>query len=208
MTYSLEHIVGALKAAREEKGLSQRELSARAGVPQAHISKIENAAVDLKLSSLVELARVLDLELMLVPRRLVPAVQTMTGSMTGRVDGAVVPTGETRRTMNELKRLRNRLAQGTAQTTELPPDAREDWERLQHTVSELGHLRFGPAEREQLRRVVEMVRRAQKHPERADALRAASNEVRNLRNRLVHDGAETASRPTPAYTLDDEDDDA
>ena len=33
MTYSLEHIVGALKAAREEKGLSQRELSARAGVP-------------------------------------------------------------------------------------------------------------------------------------------------------------------------------
>ena len=208
MTYSLEHIVGALKVAREEKGLSQRELSARAGVPQAHISKIENAAVDLKLSSLVELARVLGLELMLVPRRLVPAVQTMTGSMTGRVDGAVVPTGETRRTMNELKRLRNRLAQGTAQTTELPPDAREDWERLQRSVSELGHRRFGPAEREQLRRVVEMVRRAQKHPEREGALRAASNEVRNLRNRLVHVSAEAGPGPTPAYTLDEEDDDA
>ena len=204
MTYSLEHIVGALKVAREEKGLSQRELSARAGVPQAHISKIENAAVDLKLSSLVELARVLDLELMLVPRRLVPAVQTMTGS----IDGAASPTGQTRRTMNELKRLRNLLAHGTTASTELLPDAREDWERLQRTVSELGHLRFGPAERELLRRVVELVRRAQKHPERAGALRAASNEVRNLRNRLVHDSAEAGPGPEPAYTLDDEDDDA
>ena len=173
-------------------------------MPQAHISKIENAAVDLKLSSLVELARVLGLELMLVPRRLVPAVQTMTGS----VDGAASPTGETRRTMNQLKRLRNLLAHGTATSTELLPDAREDWERLQRTVSELGHLRFGPAGREQLRRVVEMVRRAQKHPERADALRAASNEVRNLRNRLVHDSAEAGPGPKPAYTLDEEDDDA
>ena len=204
MTYSLEHIVGALKVAREEKGLSQRELSARAGVPQAHISKIENAAVDLKLSSLVELARVLGLELMLVPRSLVPAVQTIAAS----ADGAVNSPGETRRTMNELKRLRNLLAHGTTPSTELLPDAREDWERLQHTVSELGHLRFGPAEREQLRRVVEMVRRAQKHPEREGALRAASNEVRNLRNRLVHDSAEGADGPKPAYTLDEEDDDA
>ena len=204
MTYSLEHIVGALKVAREEKGLSQRELSARAGVPQAHISKIENAAVDLKLSSLVELARVLDLELMLVPRRLVPAVQTITGS----ADGAVSPTGETRRTMNDLKRLRNVLAHGTAQATELSLDAREDWAQLQRTVSELGHLRIGPAEREQLRRIVVLVSRAQKHPEREGALRAASNELRTLRNRLVHDSAETAPGPKPAYTLDEEDDDA
>ncbi len=204
MTYSLEHIVGALKAAREEKGLSQRELSARAGVPQAHISKIENAAVDLKLSSLVELARVLGLELMLVPRSLVPAVQTMIGS----ADGASSPPGETHRTLNELKRLRNLLAQGTAQSTELPPDAREDWERLQRTVNELGHLRFGPAEREQLRRVVEQVRRAQKHPKRAGTLRAASNELRTLRNRLAHGIAEIASGPKPAYILDDEDDNA
>ena len=204
MTYSLEHIVGALKAAREEKGLSQRELSARAGVPQAHISKIENAAVDLKLSSLVELARVLGLELMLVPRSLVPAVQTMTCS----ADGAVTPSGETRRTANDLKRLRILLAHGTAPSTELVPETREDWVRLQRTVSELGHLRFGPGEREQLRRVVDLVQRAQKHPARAGALRAASNEMRTLRNRLVRDNAEAATGPKPAYTLDDEDDDA
>ena len=46
-----------------------------AGMPQSHISKIENGAVDLKTSSLIELARVLDLEFMLVPRTFVPTVQ-------------------------------------------------------------------------------------------------------------------------------------
>ena len=53
MTYAIEEIAEALRAARESKGLSQRELSARSGVPQGHISKIENGAVDLRLSSLI-----------------------------------------------------------------------------------------------------------------------------------------------------------
>jgi transcriptional regulator with XRE-family HTH domain len=74
---STEHVIQTLKLARQEKHLTQRELSAKAGVPQGHISKIENGAVDLKLSSLVELARTLGLELMLVPRRLVPAVEML-----------------------------------------------------------------------------------------------------------------------------------
>lgn len=69
MNYATEHIASALRRAREEKGLSQRELGRKAGVPQGHISKIENGAVDLRVSSLVALARALDLELALVPRR-------------------------------------------------------------------------------------------------------------------------------------------
>ena len=63
MTYATEHIAPMLRSARETQGLSQRALSAMAGVPQSHISKIENGTVDLRVSSLVELARVLDLEL-------------------------------------------------------------------------------------------------------------------------------------------------
>ena len=88
MSYATEHIANILRAARESKGLSQRELSAKSGVPQGHISKIENGAVDLRLSSLVELARVLDLELMLVPRKTVPAVQSIvrTSSRSSRRD--------------------------------------------------------------------------------------------------------------------------
>ncbi len=80
MAYNTEQIAQALKDARQTKGLSQRALSARSGVPQSHISKIENGAVDLRVSSLVELARVLDLDLALVPRKAMPAVQSIVRS--------------------------------------------------------------------------------------------------------------------------------
>ncbi len=92
MTYATEHIAAGLKAARESKGLSQRELGAKSGVPQGHISRIENGAVDLRLSSLVALARALDLELTLIPRKIVPAVRSIVRSSTrGTVqDGEVV----------------------------------------------------------------------------------------------------------------------
>jgi len=77
MSYLNDQILKSLKRARKAKGLSQRELSAKSGVPQSHISKIENGAVDLRVSSLVALARTLDLELELVPRKAVSAVQSI-----------------------------------------------------------------------------------------------------------------------------------
>ncbi|VAW54406.1 hypothetical protein MNBD_GAMMA06-833 [hydrothermal vent metagenome] len=77
MSYLNDQILKNLKKARKAKGLSQRELSTKSGVPQSHISKIENGAVDLRVSSLVALARTLDLELELVPRKTVPAVQSI-----------------------------------------------------------------------------------------------------------------------------------
>jgi transcriptional regulator with XRE-family HTH domain len=67
----------ALKRARQDKGLSQRELGTRVGVPQSHISRTESGAVDLQTSSLIEYARALDFEVMLVPRVLVPAVEAL-----------------------------------------------------------------------------------------------------------------------------------
>lgn len=80
MSNETDLLLRTLKNAREAKGLSQRDLSARARVPQAHISKIESGAVDLRVSSLVALARVLDLELMLVPRKALSAVQSIVRS--------------------------------------------------------------------------------------------------------------------------------
>ncbi len=82
MTFATEYIADDLKAARESKGLSQRALGAKAGVPQGHVSRIENGAVDLRLSSLVALARALDLELVLVPRKTVSAVRSIVRSST------------------------------------------------------------------------------------------------------------------------------
>lgn len=78
-------IATALKTARTRKGLSQRALAERTGVAQAQISKIERGMVDLRLSSLVELARSLDLELMLIPRA---AITPVTGLVRLAVGGS------------------------------------------------------------------------------------------------------------------------
>lgn len=80
MPYSTEYISKQLKDSRKRKGLSQRELSAKSGVPQGHISKIENGDVDLRLSSLVAIGRVLDLELALIPRKSLVAVNSIVSS--------------------------------------------------------------------------------------------------------------------------------
>ena len=89
MTYATEHIAGSLRNARRAKGLTQRALGKKAAVPQSYISKIENGAVDLRVSSLVELARALNLELMLVPRKTVSAVQSIIRGDAGRAFVAV-----------------------------------------------------------------------------------------------------------------------
>ncbi|MDA9981513.1 helix-turn-helix domain-containing protein [Gammaproteobacteria bacterium] len=92
MPYQVEYIAAALKKARKAKKLSQTELGAKVGLPQSHVSKIESGRTDLKLSSLIELARMLDLELTLVPRKLLPAVQSL---VRGSSDHTVrVPIGE------------------------------------------------------------------------------------------------------------------
>lgn len=73
----LEHIAAILKAARLKKNLTQRELSSRTKIPQAHLSKIERAEVDLQTTSLIAISRTLELELMLIPKELVPLVRSL-----------------------------------------------------------------------------------------------------------------------------------
>ena len=68
MVTAIANLTSALKQARQRSHLSQRALGRKVGMPQAQISKIENAAVDPKVSTLAALARAVDLELTLVPR--------------------------------------------------------------------------------------------------------------------------------------------
>ena len=70
-------IVEQLQDARRARSISQKVLGARIGLPQSHISAIETGKVDPRLSSFIEMARQLDLEPLLVPRALVPAIQAM-----------------------------------------------------------------------------------------------------------------------------------
>jgi transcriptional regulator with XRE-family HTH domain len=73
----MKEIAKKLKKARQEKGLTQAELGKKMGLPQSHISQIEAGRVDLRVSSLQEMARLLDLEPMLIPRVLTPAVRSI-----------------------------------------------------------------------------------------------------------------------------------
>lgn len=70
-------IAKKLRAVRKAKGLTQAELGTKMGLPQSHISQIEAGRIDLRFSSLLEMARLLDLEPMLIPRALTPAVQAI-----------------------------------------------------------------------------------------------------------------------------------
>lgn len=94
MSYVTEQILASLRQARVRKGFSQRELSARSGVPQSHISKIESGGVDLRMSSLIALARVLDLELFVVPKKSVPAIKSIIRSSQGLSNNGISDEGE------------------------------------------------------------------------------------------------------------------
>lgn len=89
MEESIQHIGKALKDARLRKGLSQRTLSRKTKIPQNHISKIENGQVDLQASTLIEISRALNLELMLVPIGLVSTFQAL---LSGEKEGDLKQT--------------------------------------------------------------------------------------------------------------------
>ncbi len=66
-----------LVKARRHRGWSQTELGQRVGLPQMHISAIETGKVVPRFDTLLELVRVLDHDLLLIPRDLVPVVQAL-----------------------------------------------------------------------------------------------------------------------------------
>lgn len=74
LPYGMRH---SLVQLRQASGWSQLELGRQVGLPQVHISGIETGKVVPRFNTLVELVRVLGYDLLLVPRSLVPAVQSL-----------------------------------------------------------------------------------------------------------------------------------
>src|SRR5579862_5831957 len=70
-------LVQALIKARQAHHWSQRDLASRVGLPQVHISAIETGKVAPRFNTLLDLVRILGFDLVLVPRPLVPAVQSV-----------------------------------------------------------------------------------------------------------------------------------
>jgi len=66
-----------LKQARANRGWSQAELGRRSGLPQMHISGIESGKIVPRFDTLLDLVRILDHDLLMIPRTLVPAVQAL-----------------------------------------------------------------------------------------------------------------------------------
>jgi len=73
----MTQIIEQLKSARLLQGMRQDELGKRLGLPQSHISKIENDRTDVRLSTISDMARILNHEIMLVPRSLVLQVKSL-----------------------------------------------------------------------------------------------------------------------------------
>ena len=197
--YSTEYLADMLKSAREGKELSQRALSEQTGVPQAHISKIENNTVDLRVSNLVKLARVLELEVVLAPRKAVPAVQSI---VRDSVESNLFARGRVRRTLRELRRLQRHIAA----LIKLHPEVAELAEFQRH-VRDLQHFLIPRHDIETIRNAEDAVKSFRDNPESLDAVRASLFQLRNLRNTLAHglSDRETRESVQPAYRLEEDD---
>ena len=66
-----------IRNARRERGWSQLDLGRRAGLAQRHVSAIETGRIAPRYDTLLDMVRVLDLDLVLVPRALVPVVRAL-----------------------------------------------------------------------------------------------------------------------------------
>lgn len=83
-----------LVEARRQRGWSQTELGKRLGMPQMHVSGIETGKVVPRYDTLLDVVRVLDWDLLLVPRALVPVVQALIRDHRRREGSTAVEEGE------------------------------------------------------------------------------------------------------------------
>lgn len=197
MTYATADIASALRAARGAKGLTQRDLSKLVDVPQGHISKIESGGVDLRVSSLIELARALDLELTLVPRKSLPAVQSVVRS-TAESGGAL--SSSRREKLKELARLNSRLAE----LIHSFPDSIQ-LAQVGRQIRDLEHLPLTKEDRDTLDEVHTILSQARRS-KNLKWIQSALAQLQRLRNEIVS-GRLLAPRTEtvrPAYSLDED----
>ncbi|MBV8685976.1 MAG: helix-turn-helix transcriptional regulator [Alphaproteobacteria bacterium] len=200
ISFSQRRQVGdGLRDARVAKGLTQRELGERVGLPQSHISKIEQGAVDLQFSSLSELARALDLELKLVPRQALPAVEGLVRTF------AQAPTDRSTSAARAILEPLLRLARDI----EAGYPAVEEADRFRRILEELSALPFDPESLKALRLAApsrqKIERLLDEDPRRiGPAIARATAALRALRNARFHGRGEQAQ--LPAHSLEAEDD--
>lgn len=198
MRYETQEIADRLREAREAKQLSQRELSRLAGVPQAQISRIETNNVDLRLSSLVAIANALDLEIALVPRKAVPAIKSIMRQTTDR--NVIQSTAIDK----EMQRLQKAI-----RTLQIEAPALPELQDLRKALASIQRLQVDTRFLDNLRSLRRTIERAN-ITEQWNGIFDAANGMKALRNQIAHFGPTSEQRNAnrPAYSLDEEDDDA
>ncbi|WIW90438.1 helix-turn-helix transcriptional regulator (plasmid) [Sphingobium sp. V4] len=200
MSAGNEGIAASVREARIAKALTQKELGQRVGLPQSHISKIEKGTVDLKLSSLVEIARALDLEITLVPRKALPAVE---GAV--RAHGATVETSRAVSLLNEQAQIAERIKANFPDLSQV--------EGFQNAIRSIPRLQFDAAQLKALDEALQPAKRLKTIIEAqggaaalAKRIEEATSALRHFRNIQVHHAPLIeAARQLPAYRLEEDD---
>ena len=193
MTYALKDIGEAIQKERERRGLSQRAYAALTGATQPRVSKIENGEIDPRVSTLIEFARSLDLDLMLVPRQHVPAVNAIISKKPR--------SSEERATQSALQRLNNNVIELQARF----PD-NEALTKLQQTVRSLSNFNLGGEDAMRITKIADAVKSIEDEPAAINSLKNHINQLRRIRNEVVHSISSDAGERRPAYRLDEADD--
>lgn len=200
MSAGIEEIAASVREARIAKAITQKELGQRVGLPQSHISKIEKGTVDLKLSSLVEIARALDLEITLVPRKALPAVE---GAV--RAHGTTVETSRAVSLLNEQAQIAERIKANFPDISQV--------EGFQNAIRSIPRLQFDTAQLKALDEALQPAKRLKAIIEAqggaaglAKRIEEATSALRHFRNIQVHQAPLIeAARQLPAYRLEEDD---
>lgn len=204
MNYAVAELLEQLRAARLAQGLSQRQLGERIGLPQSNIARLESGNTDPGLSKIIELARALDLDLQLIPRKALPAIQ---GAMRAN-ELAIDPHDATSRAIRSIRNFGETLARIAPTQVEIP-------ESLRKTLADLERLRFDQAQFRALQDAIKPLQRAMDRFEEtgsspkdwARRMGESATRLRDLRNRIAHGVAIDQSQLKPAFSLEDGDDD-
>jgi transcriptional regulator with XRE-family HTH domain len=196
VAYKSEDLIREIRDRRTDAGVSQRALAARSGLTQAHISQIETETLEPGLSSFIDMARALDLELMLVPKKFLPAVQ-----------GILRQKSTERSTPQEGEAALREIARGERLVIKQKQlyGSSTDLDRIADALRLLRHAPLRKPDLQIVTDAINKLRRYQASPQSKDVVAALATELQQLRNRVVHSPSEA---PRPAYAIDDEDDDA
>ena len=192
-----DNIADVIRRARVADGLTQKQLGERTGIPQSHISKIEKGGVDIKLSSLTEIGRALELEIQLVPRQALSAVE---GSL--RVAETVEKNNRARALLSREKRIADRIHSEY-------PDLPDSWSYFE-IIRDLLRIGIDPQDIALLEATLKPARKLEAVLETYDRaaigkqLTTATTTLRAFRNAQAHKVIEAGSPVRAAYRLEDE----